>query len=136
MQFELKKSLNLDLKNTGTTLLLEKHWDYLIGFVLDLWCIGFGLEKYSDYLTGLGIILYVGIGIEKYLNYVTGFGLTLSVYDILDFDLRNTHHHHYLTRLGLILLNTGLGLINQAGILLQKYEDFLESTVFYFLMLC
>ena len=71
---------------------LEKHWDYLPGLVLTLWYIGFGLKKYSDYLTGLEMILYVGIGLEKYSNYLTGFGLTLSVYDILDLDLRNTQH--------------------------------------------
>ena len=56
------------------------------------------------------MILYIGIGLEKYLNYLTGFGLTLSVYDILDLDLRNTQHYDYLTEFGLILLNTGLGL--------------------------
>ena len=64
---------------------------------------------YLDYLTGLVIISYVGIGLEKYSNYLTGFGLTLSVYDILDLDLRNTQHYDHLTGLGLILLNTGLG---------------------------
>ena len=71
---------------------LEKHWDYLTGLVLTLWYIGFRLQKYSDYLTRIEMILYVGIGLEKYLNYLTGFGLTLSVYDILDLDLRNTQH--------------------------------------------
>ena len=74
---------------------LEKQWDNLIGLVLILWYIGFGLEKYSDYLTGLEMIVYVGIGLEKYLNYltaVTRFGLILSVYDILNLDLINTHH--------------------------------------------
>ena len=41
------------------------------------------------------------------------------------------------TGLGLILLNTGIELSNQtAGISLQKYEDFLELTVFYLLILC
>ena len=50
----------------------------LCGLVLTLWCIGFGLEKYLGYLTGLEMILYVGISFEKYLNYLTGFGLTVS----------------------------------------------------------
>ena len=59
------------------------------------------------------MILYVGLGLGKYLNYLTGFGLTLSVYNILDWDLRNTQHKNYLTGLGLILLNTGPELINQ-----------------------
>ena len=54
--------------------------------------IWFGLEKHSDYLTGLEIILFAGIGLEKYLNYLTGFGLISSVYDILDLDLRNIQH--------------------------------------------
>ena len=67
LQFILEKSLNLDLKNTGTT---------FTGLVLTLLYIGFGLEKYSDYLTGLRMILYVGIGLEKYSNYLTGFELT------------------------------------------------------------
>ena len=59
------------------------------------------------------MILHAGIGLEKYWNYLTGFGLTLSVYDILDLDLRNNQHQDYLTGLGSILLNTGLGLIDQ-----------------------
>ena len=67
LQFILEKSLNLDLKNTGTT---------FTGLVLTLLYIGFGLEKYLDYLTGLRMILYVGIGLEKYSNYLTGFELT------------------------------------------------------------
>ena len=40
--------------------------------------------------------------------------------------------YNYLTGLGLILLDIGLGLIeliNQAWMLLQKYEDFLEISV-------
>ena len=53
------------------------------------------------------MILYVGIDLEKYSNYLTGFGLSLSIYGILNLDL------DYLSGLGLILLNTGLGLINQ-----------------------
>ena len=65
------------------------------------------------YLTGLELILHVGRGLEKYLNYLNGIGLTLSVYHILELDLRNTQHENYHIRLGLILLNTGLGLINQ-----------------------
>ena len=62
------------------------------GLVLILWYIGFGLEKYSDYLTRLEMILHIGIGFEKYSNYPTGFGLTLFVYDILNLELINTHH--------------------------------------------
>ena len=46
-------------------------------------------EKYSDYLTGIELILYIGFGFERYPNYLTGFGLTF------------------------ILLNTGLELLNQ-----------------------
>ena len=57
-------------------------------------------------------MLCAGIGVLKYLKYLTGFGLTLSVNDTLDLDLRNTQYWDYLTVLGLILLNTGLGLIN------------------------
>ena len=71
------------------------------------------MEKYSDYITGLEMILYVGSGLEKYSNHLTGFGLTLYVYGILDSDLRNTQHQDYLTGFGLIFLNTGLRLINQ-----------------------
>ena len=59
------------------------------------------------------MVLYVGLGFEKYSNYLTGFGLTLSVYDMLDLELRNTQHKDYLTGLGLILWNTALELINQ-----------------------
>ena len=79
----LKKTIELGL---------EKNWGYLIGLVLTLWYIGFGLEKYQDYLTGLEMVLYTGIGLEKYSNYFTGFGLNLSVYDTLDLSLRNTQH--------------------------------------------
>ena len=88
-----------------------EHWDYLTGLVLTLY-IGFWLEKDSDYHTGLEIILFVGIGLEKYSKYLTGFGLTLSVYDMLELDLRNTQHYDYLNGLVLILLNTWFGLIN------------------------
>ena len=71
--------------------------------------------KIISYLTGLEIILYVEIGFEKYSNYLTGFGLTLSVYNIYwtwtseTLSTRTTS----LDGLGLILLNTGIGLINQ-----------------------
>ena len=42
---------------------LEKYPDYLTGLGLTLWYIGFGLEKYSDYLTGPGLISwYIGLG--------------------------------------------------------------------------
>ena len=71
------------------------------------------IEKYLDYLSGLELILYVGLGLEKYSNYLTGFRLTLSVDDILDLHLRNNQHYDYLTGLGLVLLNTGLELINK-----------------------
>ena len=66
-----------------------------------------------DYLSGLELILHVGLGLEKYSNYLTGFRLTLSVDDILDLHLRNNQHYDYLTGLGLVLLNTGLELINK-----------------------
>ena len=40
--------------------------------------MGFGLQKYSDYLAGLGLILYyVGFDLEKYSDYLTGFELIL-----------------------------------------------------------
>ena len=71
---------------------IEKHWHYLTGLGLTLWYIGFGLEKYLDYLTELKLILYFGLDLENYLNYLTGFELTLSVYGILDLDFRNTQH--------------------------------------------
>ena len=73
------------------------------------------IEKYLDYLSGLELILYVGLGLEKYSNYLTGFRLTLSVDDILDLHLRNNQHYDYLTGLGLVLLNTGLELINKTS---------------------
>ena len=47
---------------------IEKHWHYLTGLGLTLWYIGFGLEKYLDYLTELKLILYFGLGLENYLN--------------------------------------------------------------------
>ena len=53
------------------------------------------------------------LGLEKYSNYLTGFGFTLLVYDIFVLDL-----------------------INQEGMSSQKYEDFLELTVFYLIILC
>ena len=72
-------------------------------------------EKYSDYLTGIELILYIGFGFEIYLsiNYLTGFGLTLSAHDKSNLDLRNTQHKESLTEVVLILLNTGLELLNQ-----------------------
>ena len=82
-----------------------------------------------NYLTGLEFILYAGLGLGKYSNYLIGFGLTLSVYDIMYLDLRNTEHYDYLAGLGLILLNTVLKLINQPSMSLQKYKDFLKFTV-------
>ena len=49
--------LDLDLKNAWTTL-LDLDWFYMFGL---------GLEKYSDYLTGFGLILwYIGLGLEKH----------------------------------------------------------------------
>ena len=75
--------------------------------------LGFGLEKYSDFLIELKMVLYVTNGLKKYWSYLTGFGFTLSVYDRLALDLRNTQHEDYLAGPGLILLNTGIGLINQ-----------------------
>ena len=70
-------------------------------------------EKYSDYLTGIELILYIGFGFERYPNYLTGFGLTLSAHDKSNLDLRNTQHKESLTEVVLILLNTGLELLNQ-----------------------
>ena len=61
LRFNFKKSLDLDLKNLGLT----------------LWYIGLGLEKYLNYLTGLGLILYVGVRLEKYSDYLTWFELIL-----------------------------------------------------------
>ena len=65
-------------------------------------CTEPGLEKQSNYLTGLTLILwYIGVGLEKLLDYLTG--------------------------LRLILLNIWLGLIeliNQARMLLEKRGDF------------
>ena len=53
----------MDLKNTGLGLALY---------------IGFRLEIYSDYITGLGLTLwYIDLGLEKYSNQLTGTGLTL-----------------------------------------------------------
>ena len=72
-------------------------------------------EKYSDYITGIKLILYVGFGFEKYPNYLTGFGLTLSVHDKSNLDLRNTQHKGSLTEIVLILSNTGLELVNQSS---------------------
>ena len=62
--------LDLDLKNTRTTL-LHSAWFY---DTLDL-----GLQKCSDYLTGVRLILsYIGLGLTwKSLDYVTGLGLIL-----------------------------------------------------------
>ena len=81
--------------------------------------------------------LYVGLGTGKYSNYLTGFGLTLFVYDILGLDLRNTQRKNYLTELGLILLNTGLEIINQPSRdVVKKVEDFFELSVFYLVILC
>ena len=63
LQFKVKEIVGLGL---------EKHSDYLTGLGLTLWCIRFGLEKYLDYLSELWLILYyVGLGVEKYLDYLT-----------------------------------------------------------------
>ena len=104
--------MDLDLKNTGhgLTLLyigfgLEKHREFLVGLELTLWYTGFGLEKYSDHLTGLRLILIYWTWTWKTL------GLLL-----LDLDW-------YYETLGLDQL------INQRGMLLQTYEDFLELSV-------
>ena len=70
----IKKS-TLQKKEPG--LGLEKHSDYLTGLGLTLSNIRCRLQKYSDYLAGLGLILYVGLGLEKYSDYLTGFGSIL-----------------------------------------------------------
>ena len=62
LQFNFKKSLDLDLNNLGLT----------------LWYIGLGLKKYLSYLNGLGLILwYIEVRLEKYSDYLTGFELIL-----------------------------------------------------------
>ena len=74
--------MNLELKNTGTTL-------------LDL------------YYLMLELVLKNTRTILLDLDWLYLF------YDILDLDLRNTQHKDYLSGLTFILLNIGLGLINQ-----------------------
>ena len=43
--------------------------NYLLGLGLVLGCIGVRLEKYSDCLTGFGVILWnIGLGLGKHLD--------------------------------------------------------------------
>ena len=80
---------------------------------LTLWYIGLGLEKYLNYLTGFGLISwYIRVTREKYSDYLTGFELILSY-----------------VGLGLNLLDSDLFYYNQAGMLLEKYENLLELSV-------
>ena len=118
LQFNLKKSLDLDLKKLGL----------FTGLGLTLWCIGLGLEKHSNYLDALGLILgYIEFGLQKCLDYLTGVRLILWY-----IWLGLKKHLDYLSGVALILLYIGLGLIkwsNQAEMPLEKYKDFLELSV-------
>ena len=79
-----------------------------------LWYIGFGLEKYSDYITGFKLILCVGLRFEKYSTTLLDLDwlYVFMIYWTWTWKTLNTRTT-YLTGLGLILLNIGLGLINQ-----------------------
>ena len=79
------------------------------------------------------------LGLKKQLNHLSGIRLTLMywgwtwkalwVWIPFMIVIRLEKTWNYLTELGLILLYIGLRLIkliNQTGILLQKYEDFLK----------
>ena len=60
MQYNFKKPL--DLKNLGLP-----YWAQ-INFMI-YWSIGVRLEKYSDYFTGFGLILwFIGLVLEKCLD--------------------------------------------------------------------
>ena len=60
-----QEKLDLDLKNTWTTLL---H-----AFVLILWYSGPGLEKCSDYLTGVQWIIWcTALRLKQHLDYLNG----------------------------------------------------------------
>ena len=100
MQFDFKKSLDLDLKNFGLT----------------LWWIALGVEKYlMNYLTELGLILwYIGIRLEKYSGYLAGFELILW---------------YIRLGLKKYWMNSDLFYYNQAEMLLEKYENLLELSV-------
>ena len=52
---------------------------YLTVVRLNLWYIGFEVEKHLDYLTGLWLILlYIGLGLIKWINQA---GMRLQEYD-------------------------------------------------------
>ena len=72
-----------------------------------LWYIGHGFEKYSNYLTGLGLIFWY-IRLEKcyYYSYWTYFDMGCGL----------------------------IKLINQAELSLEKYEDALEWSVKQYVM--
>ena len=106
LQFNLKKSFDLHLKNS----------DYLIKMRLTSWYIRFGLEKYPIILIALGLVL----GCSPQITL-----LQLDWYDVLDLDWKST----WTTLLRLILFYIGLRLIrwiNQAEMPFEKYEHFLE----------
>ena len=74
LRFDLKKSLDLDLKNLGLTLWYmglepEKYLNDLTGLRLILWYVEVRLEKYADYLTVFELIIWsIGRRLKKHLN--------------------------------------------------------------------
>ena len=99
-------------------LILRNHWtwtwkisDCFTRLVLTLY-IGFGLESYLNYLTGLGLILwYIRVRLKKYSDCL--------IYCILDLDLKKT----WTT-----LLYSNRFYYNQTGRLLEKSENLRESS--------
>ena len=106
-QIEIFRSLILRNHRTWTW----KISDCLTGLGLTLWYIGLGPEGYLNYITLMELVLWY-IRLKKYSVYLSGIGLIL----ILDLDLKNTWTD---------LLDADWYYYNQAGILLEKYENLL-----------
>ena len=105
LQFNFNKSLNLELKNTGTILL--DVINFLIYWIWTWKILGLPYWTRTDFICWIWPWKILGLPYWIWIDFIC--------LQYIGLGLENTHHRDYLTVLGLILLNTGLELINQPG---------------------